>query len=322
MKEITAIAHTNIALIKYWGKADEKLRLPYTDSLSLTLNDFYTETSVRINSVDELWLDDEFINSKKSKRVFEFLDYFRTKYNIKENFLIKSYNHVPTSAGLASSSSAFAALAAALIKLMELNSSVEEISKLARVGSGSACRSIEGGFVQWHAGYDDNSSYAEQVNDGQNTDISLISVILNETPKKISSTEGMLRTKLTSPFYSEWSNVVKNDLADMKKAIDKNDFSKIGEIAEHNAMTMHALTLSSQPSFTYFEPQTLMVINYIQELRNSGILVYFTIDAGPNVKVLCQKDNVELINKKLKNKFNDIKTIVTKPGPGIQYKTI
>lgn len=322
MKKVTAIAHTNIALIKYWGKADEELRIPYTDSLSLTLNDFYTETSVSRSLKDEFWLDNKLQDLTHSKRVFKFLDYFRKKFNINEHFLIKSFNHVPNSAGLASSASAFAALAAALVKVMDFNLSFEDISKLARVGSGSASRSIMGGFVQWHAGIDDETSFAEQFNDGQNIDISLISVILNDTPKKISSTEGMLKTKLTSPFYQIWPKVVEKDLTDIKKAISNNDFNKIGEIAEHNAMEMHALTFSSNPSFTYFEPETLELINYIHELRASGIPVYFTIDAGPNVKVICQKETVNLVNDKLTTKFNNIKTIVTKPGPGIQYKTI
>lgn len=320
MKKVTAIAHTNIAFIKYWGKTDELLRLPYTDSLSLTLDDFYTETSASISDEDEFFLDDKLITGKKAERVFAFLNYFRQKYNINDKFSIKSYNHVPDSAGLASSASAFAALSASVAKAAGLNLDLTELSRLARVGSGSASRSIFGGFVQWHAGNDDETSYAEQFDDAKKSDISILSVIVNKNKKNISSTVGMNLTRDTSPFYKEWPNVIEQDLIEIKKAIKNNDIQKIGQIAEHNAMKMHALTLSANPSFNYFEPETITVMNIIHDMQKNGIHAYFTIDAGPNVKVICDKKDVTIIKEKLEKQLTDPTIVITKPGPGITYK--
>ncbi|GKQ42677.1 diphosphomevalonate decarboxylase [Companilactobacillus sp. RD055328] len=320
MNKVTAIAHTNIALIKYWGKKDEALRLPYTDSLSLTLDDFYTETSVTVSDEDQFFLDGELKSNADSQRVFNFLNYFRLKYNVKNSFLIESNNHVPNSAGLASSSSAFAALSGALAKASNLDLSLKELSQLARVGSGSASRSIYGGFVQWHAGHDDESSFAEQFDDASNSDINILSVIVNKNKKNISSTEGMNRTRMTSPFYKIWPDVVEHDLIKIKPAIKNNDIRTIGEISEHNAMEMHALTMSANPPFTYFDPETIEIMNIISNMRNENISVYFTIDAGPNVKVICHKKDVTLIKEKLEQQLANARIIITKPGPGITYK--
>ncbi|MGR3741782.1 diphosphomevalonate decarboxylase [Companilactobacillus sp. DQM5] len=322
MNKSTAIAHTNIALIKYWGKKDELLRIPYTDSLSLTLDEFYTETTTELsdNDEDQFILDGKQSSAIESKRVFDFLNYFKNKYNINEYFKISSVNHVPNSAGLASSSSAFAALSASLNKVTNLNLDNKELSQLARVGSGSASRSIFGGFVQWHAGNNDMSSYAEQINDAKNSDISIISVIINKHKKNISSTKGMNLSRDTSPFYQLWPEIVQTDLKDIVTAISKNDLQKIGEISESNAMKMHALTLSSNPPFTYFEPETINIINTVQELRKEGFLIYFTIDAGPNVKIICSKKDILKLKKELTYRLNEPELVITKPGPGITYK--
>ncbi|MDO1605443.1 diphosphomevalonate decarboxylase [Lactobacillus sp. YT155] len=323
MNQATAIAHTNIALIKYWGKANEELRLPYTDSLSLTLDEFFTQTTAIVNSEKEdiFILDNQLQTPEKSQRVFKFLDYFRKQYGINEHFKIESQNHVPNSAGLASSASAFAALSGALSKAVKLDTDLTELSRLARVGSGSASRSIFGGFVQWHAGTDNQSSYSEQLSTASESDISVVSVIINSDKKSISSTSGMILTKQTSPFYKLWPDIVKQDLTDIKQAIAVNDLSKIGEIAEHNAMEMHALTLSANPPFTYFEPATIKIINYVQELRKKGILAYYTIDAGPNVKIICSKKDAPLIKQKISDNLDEvIKVIITQPGPSITFK--
>ena len=198
-EKITARAHTNIALVKYWGKENEELIIPANSSLSLTLDEFYTDTSVQFDeslSSDEVTLNDKVVDDKK---ITKFMDIIRQKANIHTFARIESTNHVPTSAGLASSASAYAALAAAGSKAYGLNLSQKDLSRLARRGSGSATRSIFGGFAAWNKGTDDESSYGYSIEDPVKMDVNMIAIILDNQPKKISSRKGMKISIETSP---------------------------------------------------------------------------------------------------------------------------
>jgi len=317
----TARAFTNIALIKYWGKKNKQLKLPYTNSLSLTLDRFYTDTTATIinNDTDIVYLNEQLLDEQQNKRIRKYLDTVREYYSFSDHFQINSINHVPTSAGFASSASGFAALAAAINETKQLELNKRELSILARNGSGSASRSIYGGFVEWLAGTDNDSSYAVPIDETPDIDISLLSVVIDQHSKKISSTVGMESSVKSSPFYENWVTLVASEIKEIKQAIATKDLQKIGEISEHNAMSMHALTLSADPSFTYFAPETIQIIQLIQKLRQQGIFAYATIDAGPNVKIICTKESLPKVQTYIEQQLSDVTTVVANIGPGIQY---
>src|SRR5699024_1332141 len=297
----TAKAHTNIALIKYWGKRDESLILPTNNSLSLTLDGFYTQTTVHFQehlSEDVFFLDEQKMSGEPFHRVTRFLDVVRGLAGKEELFAeVHSVNKVPTAAGFASSASGFAALSAAASKAIGLNLTEEELSRLTRRGSGSACRSIYGGFAEWQKGSkeDGSDSYAVPIAPQSHWDVRVAAVVLTATMKKVSSREGMKRTVDTSPFFSSWVNSIPSDLEQMKTGIKTHDFERVGHIAEANCLKMHATTLGANPPFTYWQDSTLTVMYAVQQMRQQGIPAYFTIDAGPNVKVLYLPENEETI---------------------------
>lgn len=318
MKAI-ARAHTNIALIKYWGKANTQLRLPLMSSISMTLDAYYTDTSVEITSNDnEFYLNNNKANDLASKRVFNYIRTLNQHFGINHNYIINSYNHVPTAAGLASSSSAFAALAAAFTKANDLEVNQTELSRLARLGSGSATRSVYGGFVEWQKGTNDQTSIAVPINEQPDLDLQLLAIELKNTPKDLSSTAGM-KQATSSPFFKPWLARNELEITEMKQAIATNDFTKIGSLAELNANEMHAVNLTAKPEFTYFEPNTIAIIKLVEQLRMQGIEAYYTIDAGPNVKILTQLRNSKAIQEKVHELFDHVKIIESSFGPGIKY---
>lgn len=315
----TARAHTNIALIKYWGKANFALKTPLMSSLSMTLDAFYTDTTFEHDSSlteDTFILNEQKQSLEDSKRVFNYIHLLQEKFGVTDHFTIRSTNHVPTSAGLASSASAFAALATSFAASYGLDLSKKELSRLARLGSGSATRSIYGGFVEWKKGFDDESSYAVPIDENPDLDLSLLAVEINTKQKKISSTNGMQLAQ-TSPFYQPWLARNEQEIAEIKQAIQNNDFTKIGELSELSANEMHACNLTAKEPFTYFEPETIKIIKLVEELRKNGIECYYTIDAGPNVKILCtlrnRKDIISAVQKTLTN----VKIVVASFGPGV-----
>lgn len=308
-------AHTNIALIKYWGKRNHQLHLPQTSSLSLTLDGFYTDTRVTLDpslNKDTFELDGM---SQSADHIRAFLDIFRQESGNHTFAKVESYNQVPTAAGLASSASAFAALACASNDAFGTHFDNRTLSTIARQGSGSACRSLFGGFVLWHKGDNDNSlnSYSEMI-DSAEFDIAMIAVVVNADHKKISSRVGMEYTVKTSPFYALWPEEVEKDLNEIIPAIENQDVDKIGEIAEHNAMKMHASMIASRPSFTYWEKDSLLAMELVRNLREEGLSCYYTMDAGPNVKIICPMSQTEEIINVFKKYFDEDKLIVSKPG--------
>lgn len=313
-------AHTNIAFIKYWGKEDETLILPKNNSLSLTLDAFYTDTQVcfdkKLNK-DILFIDGEEQDKKALKKAQVILDLVRKEAGIHEFARIDSKNHVPTAAGLASSASGLAALAGAASLAAGLNLTKEELSRLARRGSGSASRSIYGGFAEWQKGSSDIDSFAIPI-DEADWDIGMIFIIVDDGRKEVSSTEGMRRVVETSPYYDGWISSTKEDLIDMKSAIKKQDIVKVGEIAERSALKMHALNLSANPPFNYWSPESIEAMRMVSELRKQGYPVYLTMDAGPNVKLICKASQMEELTEKLLQTFHKEQLVMAKPGPGIQ----
>lgn len=309
-----ATANANIALIKYWGKRDEKLILPYTSSLSLTLSDLYTQTAVNFSddfSEDSVTLDGENLlpGSTTFRRVISMLDLVREKAGISTKARVESRNHVPTAAGLASSASGFAALCASAAYAAGLKLTPRELSRLARRGSGSACRSIFGGLVIWHAGEDDETSYAEpiaepesQASAPKNLNLAMIVVTLDEHKKAISSREAMRRTVETSPAYMPWVEQSKLDLAEALGAIRAADLEKLGEVVERNALGMHETMHKAKPPVNYFMDKTYAVLRAVRAMRECGWPVWATMDAGPNVKVLTDGDLAERAAEELRGR--------------------
>ncbi|MFK5675538.1 MULTISPECIES: diphosphomevalonate decarboxylase [unclassified Ligilactobacillus] len=315
---VTARAHTNIALVKYWGKRDENLIIPMNSSLSLTLDEFYTETTVQFDSqrqTDQLILDGV---AQPTTRVTPFLNVIRNRADLVAGATVISTNHVPTAAGLASSASAYAALAAAASRAAGLTLNRQALSRLARRGSGSATRSIFGGFTEWQAGIDDTTSYAVPLDEHPTWPIRMITVVVSRAEKKIGSRVGMQTVVNTSPFYQEWVKKAQADLAAIKPAIAAHNIQQTGMIAESNAMAMHALNLTATPHFTYFTAGSLTAMRCVEELRATGIPCYYTMDAGPNVKVLCEEQHVPSVLTKLQHCFNANDLLVAHPGPGVQ----
>ncbi|RDI49984.1 diphosphomevalonate decarboxylase [Nocardia mexicana] len=320
---VTAVAHPNIALIKYWGKRDEKLVLPTTDSLSMTLDIYPTTTTVRPLSdadADVVFLDGVPAEGAVRERITGFLDLVRAASGRTERVCVGTRNTVPTGAGLASSAAGFAALATAAARVFDLELDAAALSRLARRGSGSASRSIFGGFARWRAGSGngdaaDRASYAEPV-DGGALDPALVVAVVEDGPKSVSSREAMRHTVATSPLYWGWAMSSTSDIADMCQAIDRGDLVAVGEIAERNALGMHATMLAARPAVRYLSPASLTVMDRVIELRRSGIPAYITADAGPNVKVLCARRDAERVAAAL-NLLPCTRSVVTAhPGPG------
>ncbi|WP_124071161.1 diphosphomevalonate decarboxylase [Filibacter tadaridae] len=322
--EATARAYTNIALIKYWGKRDEQLFLPMNSSLSITLDQFYTTTSVQFCtclSADIFILNGQLASEQETVKISRFMSLLRDLSGKKLYAVIDSTNKVPTAAGFASSASGYAALAAAGTKALGMDSDDQTLSKIARQGSGSACRSIYGGYVEWQKGdkEDGTDSYAHQILEAQDWNLSILSVLLVPEPKEVLSREGMKRTVETSPFYAGWLDTVEVDLNTAKSALQQRDFEMLGNVLEGNALKMHATTLGANPPFMYWTSATLDVMQQVKELRATGIQAYFTIDAGPNVKVLCQPKDEQIVQEKLKDIPAVQDVYLCHPGPGITY---
>lgn len=320
----TAKAHSNIALIKYWGKRDESLFLPMNSSLSITLDKFYTKTTVRFCSdlnEDIFILNGMIANEIETRKVSKFLNHIRAISGKNIHAVIQSMNKLPTASGFASSASGFAALAAAAAKAIGLDLSKTSLSRLARQGSGSACRSIFGGYVEWKKGESEDGmdSYGIPLEGKQNWNISILSVLLTAGPKQVSSREGMKRVVETSPLYSSWVKEAEKDLLLAKEAIMERNFKKLGEVAEANALKMHATTLVANPPFSYWSGDTLRVMGTVQMLRNSGIEAYFTVDAAPNVMVLCKPENEKIVSDTLSSIPSVRQVYSCRPGPGVTY---
>ncbi|HLR55006.1 MAG TPA: diphosphomevalonate decarboxylase [Pseudogracilibacillus sp.] len=321
-----AKAHTNIALIKYWGKRNESLILPTNNSLSVTLDGLYTKTDVDFDPAlteDTFYLNEEPIKGEAYNRVTQYLDKLRSMAGYSELYAtITSTNKVPTAAGFASSASGFAALAAAAQKALGLNLNNQELSKITRQGSGSACRSIYGGFVEWEKGTleDGSDSYAVPVTPKDHWDIRIAAVVLTAQEKDVSSRVGMKRTVDTSVFYKGWLESLSTDLEEIKQGIKMKDFEKVGAIAEANCLKMHATTLGANPPFTYWTDATMAAMQTVQQLRKEGIPAYFTIDAGPNVKVLYLPENEQEVLRKLRAARDVEEVIVSKVGGGVSYE--
>ncbi len=296
----TAIAPANIAFIKYWGKADDALRLPLNSSISMNLSECRTTTTVEFSknypkdSIESM--DGEF-SEKEVRRVTVHLDRLREIANLNIKAKVATKNSFPKSAGVASSASGFAALTVAGVKAFDLTLSEKELTVLARIGSGSACRSIPDGFVMWAKGNSSASSYAYSLYPHDYWELRDILVITESSKKKIATTEGMEKIS-TSPFANKRLRGVIDKIKTVKKALASKNFRMLGEAIEEEAINMHAVMMTQKPPLYYWNGVTMEIIGAVQEWRNEGIAVYFTIDAGPTVHLICEgKDEKVIVGK-------------------------
>ena len=308
----TAIAHPNIALIKYWGKRDISLNLPSVSSISLTLREYYTKTTVSWGeNQDHFVLNDQEQDHHNSKRVFQFLDRIDPH---RPPCSVRSNNNFPTAAGLASSSSAFAALALAATKAAQKDYTATELSILARQGSGSACRSIWGGWVWWDKGSQENGedSHGYPIAPVDHMDVAMVVAVVSTQKKSVSSTKGMIQSAQTSPFYKNWVQTSEEDIQTAKEALHKKDLHQLGEAMEHSTIKMHATMMATRPSIRYWKPQSLAIIEKVEQLRKEGYSCYQTMDAGPNVKILCPAHEAQSIATEMNN---IVPCHILHPGP-------
>lgn len=292
-----AFAPANVALCKYWGKRDKTLNLPFTNSLSISLGSYGAHTTLSFIEAekDSIFLNGQIMQAKPfADRLTAFLNYFRL--NSKTSFQVDIRSNLPIAAGLASSAAGFASIVLALNDLYHWALNLKECSILARLGSGSACRSVQHGFMEWEKGLAQNGmdSYAKSI-DNPFVDLQIGLLILNAQEKPLSSREAMEKTVGTSHFYAGWQNQVSEDLPLLKKAIASKNFTLLGEISEANALCLHALLLSSRPAILYSEKSTVAAWQKIWALRKEGLELYFTQDAGPNLKLLFQKKDKDKV---------------------------
>ena len=295
VQSFSAFAPVNIALCKYWGKRDPVLNVPVNDSLSIALAGLGSTTRLtRIDGEqDEVLLDGQPVNPELPfyQKVVAHIDLLRPV--CPGAVRVETANDVPTGAGLASSASGFAALTKALAGLYGLPLSNEQLSILARLGSGSACRSVYNGFVRWHKGTrgDTTDSFARPL--PQNwPDLRIGVVTLTEEAKKTGSREGMQRTLESAMLYEVWPKQAERDIERLEQAITSKDFDLLGATAEQNAMAMHATMLASWPPLLYWLPESVSALNAVWQLRLDGVPVYATMDAGPNVKLLFEASSL------------------------------
>jgi diphosphomevalonate decarboxylase len=326
----TATAHPNIALVKYWGKRDERLILPHQSSLSVTLGPLAVTTQVTFegrSGLDRVTINGRVAQGSERSRVVELLKLVRQAAGGSGRrqlgrATVVSRGDFPASAGLASSAAAFAALAVAARAAAGLERDTREESILARQGSGSACRSIEGGFVRWNRGRraDGRDSYAEQRFDEDHwPELRLLVGLVSREEKEVKSRDGMRTTVETSPYYPAWALDAEREVKALERHLARRDLEAVGALAERNAWRMHATALGAEPPLCYLKPQTLAVIEACRVARGQGLGVWFTLDAGPNPVLLTLARDEAKVTKLIRS-LGAATVVRCAPGGGAQLE--
>lgn len=317
----TARAHANIALVKYWGKRDVALNLPAGGSLSMTLAGLTTTTTVAFDGPEDvLILDGQPSGAGPLKKALAVVDILRERAGIRSPVRIESSNDFPTGAGLASSASGLAALTVATAAAAGLELPKATLSAIARIGSGSATRSLFGGFSEWRVGErpDGADSHAVPLFGPEHWDLRVVVAVVSAAKKHVGSTEGMNHTRDTSPFHQPYLASVPHDLDVARAAIAQRDLATLGRVAERSCLRMHALMMAADPALIYLRPQSWEVIFAVQELQRGGVPCFFTADAGPNVKVFCLPEAVETVRSALLELRAVTRLVGARPGPGAE----
>ena len=302
MTTATALANPNIALIKYWGNRDNDLRLPANGNISMNLDGLFTRTTVTFSAsfgTDSLHIDDKPVTGPGLERVSLFLNLVRGMAGTNERAEVVSENNFPSGTGIASSASAFAALALAATRAAGIILTERELSRLARRGSGSASRSVPGGFVEWYMGDDDSDSYAESIAPPEHWDLIDCVAILSREHKKTGSAEGHPLAP-TSPLQEARVADAPRRLDLCRRAILERNFDALAAIVELDSDMMHAVMMTSTPGLFYWQPASVAVMEAVREWRASGVPVCYTVDAGPNIHVICQREQAEGVERRIR----------------------
>ncbi len=320
MEPVTALAHPNIAFIKYWGNRDANLRIPLNGSISMNLDGLETRTTVRFDeslSADRLILNAQEQAGKPLQRVSAFLNRIRGLADLHYFAQVESENNFPLGAGIASSASAFAALALAGSRAAGLELTEKDLSRLARLGSGSACRSIPGGFVAWQAGKGDEDSFAYSIAGRGYWNLMDLVTIVDPLEKAIGSSEGH-NLAVTSPLNNLRQAGVGERMAVCREAILKRDFAAFAEVVEADSNWMHAVMRTSNPPLYYWRPLTEVILWQVLQWRQAGHAVCTTVDAGPNVHILALDTELDWLKGQLSS-LPGVKALITaKPGAGAE----
>lgn len=339
LKKVKVKSPSNIAFIKYWGQKSKELVLPFSDSFSMNLSNCYSTVEITLHedvSHKKMYtkkykqVSFEPATQESLNKVLKFFDLFREYLNIKEDigFTIKSENSFPQKAGIASSASFFSALAMAFTELFEQKIDKKELSVLARMsGSGSAARSIPDGFVWWNKGNGEDvhelmkSSTAESIASPDAWDLVDLVLILTDKEKKVGSQDGHANAA-TSSFFADRLLSVESRLIEIREAFDKKDFPRFGKIIEEDSLSMHMVMMTQQPPLYFWSGKTIELMKRTVELREWGVQAYFTIDAGENIHIICEKKNEKNIFTYFQKQPEVMDILVNYPAEGARVVEI
>jgi diphosphomevalonate decarboxylase len=317
----TVTAGANIAFIKYWGNTRTPQNLPLNPSISMTLAACVATTSATPlpgAEEDDIQLQGTEPTQKARQRVVDFLDGIRTRTGRDEPLRIRSENSFPTGCGIASSAAGFAALAVVAAKAYSLDVDAHELSRIARRGSGSASRSIEGGFVELHQGVDDEAAFSEQLAPETHwPEIRDLVAVVSGGHKAITSAEGH-HLAHSSEMLDGRLQAISRRADQVRSAIKARDLEALGEASEADALSMHAVMMTSQPPLLYWSAETISAIQCVWDLRRDGVAAWFTIDAGPNVHILTTATDLPKVEARIEEQYG-WRTITDQPGMGAQF---
>lgn len=317
MTRAVARACTNIALVKYWGKRDLALNLPAAGSFSVTLEGLHTTTSVELAAGNDQLVLNGVEDRAALAKARPVIDRVRALSGSRAALRIRSENSFPTAAGLASSASGLAALALAASRTVGLALAPAELSALARLGSGSACRSVLGGYVEWRAGVarDGSDSHALPFRPPEHWDLRCLVAVVSEAAKPTGSTSGMIVTATSSPYHAAFLATVDEDLVAAREAVAARDLGALRRVAERSCLRMHAAMLAGEPPLLYLRPESWAVIEEARRLQRAGVPLFFTADAGPNLKLFCEPDAEPAVARALQALPVVRRTLSARPGP-------
>jgi diphosphomevalonate decarboxylase len=328
VNKVSVVSPANIAFIKYWGMVDSELYLPASSSISMTLDACNTRVTVEFSQEDEVWV--RFFQSHwrklqpesiKAKALFSQIERLKKKCGITQGVRILSQNSFPNDAGIASSASSFSGITAALLLLFKRGDLVEDKVELSRqvrlAGSGSAVRSVYGGYVEFMAGHDHESSCARQLSDENHWQLADLVAVVDAGKKKASTSQGHALTQ-SSPLFQARIKGAEERLGRCRRAIEVRDFQLLGEVVEEDCVSMFAVMMTSKPPLYYWQAGSMAIIQQVIRWREEeGLPVYFTFDAGANAHVLVEVERAELIRLKLEA-MPEVKWVIEdKTGKGL-----
>jgi diphosphomevalonate decarboxylase len=314
----SARANANIAFIKYWGNADDRLRLPANSSISMNLDGLYAQTTVTWDgalAADEFELNGHVRTGEALRRVSAHLEVLRQRLQIDAFARVASSNNFPTGAGIASSAAAFAALTVAGIAAAGESLSERELTTLARLGSGSASRSVPTGFVEWHAAPTHEESYAESFAPPDHWDLTDVIAVVSKEHKQVGSSAGH-RSAQTSDLQAARVAGAGQRFETCRRAILERSFAAFADVVEHDSNLMHAVMMTSRPPLFYWLPPTLKIMEQVRQWRAQGLRVCYTLDAGPNVHCICIRDDAEEVSRRLHVMSEVLDVRLACPGAG------